>query len=101
MQNQQLVTLHQFIEEQDQYEEEHQLLCYAVKVEKDSPMSGKNIKDSQIKSQWSCFMIGLERDMLPIVNPSTNMVLAVGDLIWVLGSQKMANALLKEELILA
>ena len=46
-------------------------------------------------------MIGLERDMLPIVNPSTNMVLAVGDLIWVLGSQKMANALLKEELILA
>ena len=79
--------------------EEQQLLCYAVKVAKDSPLNGKNIKDSQIKSQWSCFVIGLERELLPIIDLHTNMKLSAGDLIWVLGSQKMGSALLREELL--
>lgn len=99
VQEQPLLTLHQFIENQDQYEEEQQLLCYAVKVAKDSPLNGKNIKDSQIKSQWSCFVIGLERELLPIIDLHTNMKLSAGDLIWVLGSQKMGSALLREELL--
>lgn len=93
------VTLHQFISHQERYEEDQQLLCYAVKVEKDSPLSGSSIRDSHIKTDWSCFLVGLERDMLPIITPLPSMVLNTGDLIWVLGTQKMGSKLVKEELI--
>ena len=44
-------------------------------------------------------MIGLERELLPIIDLHTNMKLSAGDLIWVLGSQKMGSALLREELL--
>ena len=93
------VTLRQFISHQERYEEDQQLLCYAVKVEKDSPLAGTSIRDSQIKTNWSCFLVGLERDLLPIVTPLPSMILSAGDLIWVLGSQKMGSKLVKEELI--
>lgn len=68
-------------------------------MEKDSPLAGTSIRDSQIKTNWSCFLVGLERDLLPIVTPLPSMILSAGDLIWVLGSQKMGSKLVKEELI--
>lgn len=93
------VTLHEFISHQERYEEDQQLLCYAVKVEKDSPLSGSSIRDSHIKTDWSCFLVGLERELLPIVTPLPSMILNTGDLIWVLGTQKMGSKLVKDELI--
>ena len=35
--------------------------------------------------------------MLPIVNPDINTVIEEGDLLWVIGTQKMANKLLKAD----
>ncbi len=92
-------TLYQFITSQDQYEEEDQLLCYAVKVEKESGLAGVSIKDSQIKKRWNCYLLGLERNLYPILNPNPNMQLNTDDLIWVLGTQKMAKSLVQSDLI--
>lgn len=94
-----LVTLREFISHQEQYNDDQQLLCYAVKVEKDSTLAGNSIRDSQIKSNWSCFLVGLERELLPIVSPLPSMIINSGDLIWVLGSQKMGSKLVTDELI--
>ncbi len=92
-------TLYQFITSQDQYEQEDQLLCYAVKVHKDSGLAGVSIKDSQIKKRWNCYLLGLERNLYPILNPNPNMQLNIGDLLWVLGTQKMAKSLVQADLI--
>lgn len=93
------MTLRQFIKNQEMYDEEQQLLCYAIKVEKEWPMVGSNIRSSGIKKDWSCFLIGLERDFLPIINPNPSMIINNSDLLWILGSQKMGNKLLKADLI--
>lgn len=86
-------TLHDFIKHQEQYTEADQLLCYAVIVEKGSGLAGVSIKNSKIKSNWRGFVIGLERDLYPIVFPNINMRLQENDLVWILGSQKMTGKL--------
>lgn len=93
------VSLHQFITNQDQWTEEQQLFAYAVTVKKGSPLAGSSIRDSGIKSNWSACLIGVERNMLPILSVSPNFVLNTDDLLWVLGSQKMGQHLVKKELV--
>ena len=93
------VSLHQFITNQDQWLEEQQLFAYAVTVKKGSPLAGCSIRDSGIKSNWSACLIGIERNMLPILSVSPNFVLNTDDLLWVLGSQKMGQHLVKKELV--
>ena len=93
------ITLHQFITNQDQWLEEQQLFAYAVTVKKGSSLAGCSIRDSGIKSNWSAYLIGIERGMLPILNLSPNFLLNADDLLWVLGSQKMGQHLVKKELL--
>jgi len=93
------MTLHDFINAQDEYPENDQLLCYVIKVEKGSPLVGASIKDSQIKSDWGGLLLGLERDLYPMLNPNIRLRLEEGDLIWVLGPQKMARKLAKANLL--
>ncbi len=94
-----MMTLREFIERQDDYEEEKQLLCYAVRIDKGSPMEGKSIKDSGMKQNWACYIIGLERDRYPVLHPRPNMLLSANDLIWVMGNQHMAERLVKEHML--
>ena len=87
-------TLHEFIAAgQDSFDEQDQLLTYAVTVNRGMKIIGQSIKDAKIKDKWSCFVIGLERDLYPLVNPNHNMIIRAKDLIWVLGTQKMAAKL--------
>ncbi|MDU4959066.1 MAG: cation:proton antiporter [Sporomusaceae bacterium] len=92
-------TLREFIKNQESYAEEDQLLCYAVSVEKDSDLAGVAIKDSKIKGEWGGFLLGLERDLYPILAPDINMYIQVNDLVWILGTQRMAGKLAKEGLL--
>lgn len=92
-------TLRHFIASQETLAAEQQLLCCAVRVQKDSPLNGCNIKESPIKNEWFGFLIGIERNLYPIVDPSSNMILQNDDLLWLLGTQKMGNALSREQLL--
>lgn len=92
-------SLRNFVANQDQYSDDQQLFCSAVKVKKGSSLIGSSIRDSKIKSDWSCCLIGIERELLPISNISPNLVINAGDLLWVLGSHKMGETLVKNELI--
>lgn len=93
------MTLHQFIESQDNDAEGHQLFMCAVPVEKGSDLSGVSIRDSHIKSEWSANLIGIERGVLPILNPAPDFVLNADDLLWILGSQKMGQRLVQQGLL--
>jgi len=68
-------------------------------LEKGSPLIGVSINDSQIKSDWSGILLGLERDLYQIVNPTVYLRLEENDLIWILGPQKMARKLAKANLL--
>ena len=95
-----LPSLHEFIEAgQDSFAKEDQLLTYAVTAERGQWIIGLSIKDAKIKDKWSCFVIGLERDLYPLVNPSHNMLIKHKDLIWVLGTQKMLGKLAHANLL--
>ena len=90
-----LQTLKEYIENQEGIPQTRQLLCCGVSLGKDLPQQGKSIRDSGIKEEWSAFLIGLERDLLPIPNPDRSMTLRTGDLLWVMGSQEMAGKLVR------
>ena len=91
-----LPTLREFIDSEQG--DEGDLYSYALDVERDSPFAGSPIKDSRIREDYDCIILGLQRNKLPIAQPDINMTIQPGDLIWILGTRTMAGKLLKEEL---
>lgn len=92
------VSLKDYIEQQDEAAAD-QVYCCAVSIADAPQYAGKTIRTSSIKQDWSCFLLGLERDMLPINDPSPDMRLENGDLVWVLGSKQMGERLVAEGVI--
>ena len=87
------ITLKEYIANQQAIPEARQLLCCGVTLDKSMPESDKSVRDSGIKQDWSGILIGLERDLLPIPSPDPSLTLRPGDLLWVMGPQKMAAKL--------
>lgn len=92
-------TLHEYIKNQDSDTETNQLFACAVPVQKDSSFVGVSIRDSKIKAEWNANLIGIERGVLPILNPEPDFVLNADDLLWVLGSQRMGQKLIEKGLL--
>lgn len=94
------LTLKDYIYAQvfEKIEPEDQLICVPVKVEAGSFMDRKMIKYCQFRERYKGYIIGVERSDLDLVNPDINTELEAGDLIWAIGSQTMADRLLKSGL---
>lgn len=71
----------------------------AITIDSHSPLLGKSIKSTNIRNKWHCLVIGLERGSYTIVNPNISLVFEKGDLLWVLGKQKMINQLVRDEIL--
>ena len=52
------------------------------------------MRDSGIRDNYDCMVLGLQRNKLPIAQPDVNMQIQNGDLVWVLGAKTMAGRLL-------
>ena len=87
-----LPTLREFIAAEDS--EPEALYSYAISVDKGSELAGKTVRDSGIRDNYDCMVLGLQRNRLPIVQPDVNMQIQNGDLVWVLGAKAMAGKLL-------
>lgn len=96
-----MVTLREYIYGQifHEIEPEKQVICCPIQVEPDSSLIRKSIKNSGFRQKYKGHIIGIERGKLPMVNPDINMVIEEGDLLWVIGSQKMANNLLRADFL--
>ena len=93
-------TLHRYIVgQQDRISERYQLYCYGTLIHKDSPFTGKSIRDSGLRKDRSCFVIGVERDLLPITELSPNFILRADDTVWILGTAKTMIELLQDEAV--
>lgn len=89
---QDLGTLHQFIENQE--DSATDVYVYALPVRRDTSFQGKTIKASRLRETYDCMVLGLQRDRLPILEPDVDMTIQTGDLVWVFGARRMAEKLL-------
>ena len=93
--NEELITLHQFVKGQP--DGATAVYAFPLPVSKDSDLLGKSIKTSQLRENYDCMVLGLQRNKLPILQPDVNMTFRDEDLVWVLGTQRMAEKLLAKE----
>ena len=77
-----------------QRDEATDVYAFALPVDKDSALRGKSIRDSGLRERYDCMILGVQRDKLPILQPDISMTMQNGDLVWVLGSRRMAEKLL-------
>lgn len=92
------VNLREFVLNQ-QAEGKSAFLYCTITVNSTSPLLNKTIKASDLRDNWNCLVIGLERGNYTMVNPNISLVFEKDDLLWVLGKQKMINKLVREEIL--
>ena len=85
-------TLRAFTESQEG--DAAHLYATVIPVEKATELQGKTIRTSGLREKYDCMILGLQRDRLPILQPDVNMAIQRDDLVWVLGTRKMAAKLL-------
>ncbi len=85
-------TLRAFTESQEG--DSAHLYATVIPVEKASELQGKSIRTSGLREKYDCMILGLQRNKLPILQPDVNMTIQTDDLVWVLGTRKMAAKLL-------
>ena len=72
------------------------LYSYALHVDKGDSLDGRSIKDSGIRENYDCMILGLQRGNLPIVQPDVNMTIQDNDIVWLLGTRVMAGKVLRD-----
>ena len=93
------LSLREFMLHDHDEEPELRFLSLAITIDKHSKLLGKSIKDANIRENWSALVIGLERGAYTMTNPNVSLTFEKGDLLWILGKQKMMNTLIKEEVL--
>lgn len=92
------INLRDFVLNQHK-DDKSKFLYTTITVNATSPLLNKTIKASDLRDNWNCLVIGLERGNYTIVNPNISLVFEKDDLLWVLGKQKMINQLVREEIL--
>ena len=87
-----LRTLKQFMET-DYPDVENALSVCAIKIYGDEDFAGKSIRQSQIRTQWDCLILGLQKDGYPIIMPDPDLLLTRDDILWVMGSNNHVGQL--------
>jgi len=62
-------------------------------IGEDSPFIGKNLKDSGIRSLYSCMVIGLEEGKENLSRLDPNRRFEEGDILWIVGEQESLDAI--------
>ena len=93
------LSLREFMLHDHEEEPDLRFLSLAITIDQHSKLLGKSIKDANIRENWSALVIGLERGAYTMTNPNVSLTFEKGDLLWILGKQKMMNTLIKEEVL--
>lgn len=78
---------------------EQQLICCPISVDAGSEFLRKSIKNCGLREKYRGTVIGIERGDLPIINPDIDTLIQQGDLLWVLGGKRMADYLIKGDVL--
>jgi monovalent cation:H+ antiporter-2, CPA2 family len=87
--NHSFMTIHGFSKlEIERKKKAERLICSGIPLKPESPLTGKNLMDSNIGATTKCLVIGLERDGKQVVNPDAHSLLKAGDVVWIIGEEK-------------
>lgn len=67
--------------------ERMELMHFVVK--KNSPLEGKNIRNSGIRYQAQGLVVGVEREGTRLLNPDSSFVFQENDVVWIAGNKKL------------
>ena len=78
---------------EDPLEEKPETRLRQLILTSDSPFVGKTLRDSGIRDQYNCMVVGIEKgqENLTLIDPSHQFM--VGDIIWVVGEEEALNHL--------
>ncbi|MDR3272709.1 MAG: cation:proton antiporter [Flavobacteriaceae bacterium] len=76
-------------------EKQENIVLTKFLIPETSLLSGKNIKESQIRERTHGLIVGLERDGKRTLNPPSDMVLQAGDFVWIVGNKKEIQAFIE------
>ena len=81
------------LEDEDTQIEHREMKLQKVILGKNSPFIGRTLKESGIREQYNCMVVGVEegQDSLTCMNP--NREFAAGDIIWVVGEKESIKSL--------
>jgi len=83
------MTLHGFSKlEYDRKKKEERITCTGIPLSDKSPLTGKNLIESNIGAKTKCLVIGLERQGKQTVNPDADTILMADDVVWLIGEEK-------------
>ena len=57
-------------------------------IDDESPFLNKTIKDSGIRNQYRCLVVGVEKENGNLLSPEADMLLEASDVIWVVGEKE-------------
>lgn len=73
--------------EQQNWEHQEMRLKQFI-IDADSPFLDKSIRDSGIRNQYNCLIVGIEKADGTLMSPDADEVLHQGEVIWVVGEEK-------------
>jgi len=95
--DEQLVKIQTFVAPKHHIEilsETPNLTLQAMHMEEDSPFVGKSIRNSHIKEQIKGLVVGVEREGTRYLNPESDWMLQVGDIVWIVGEATKIHELI-------
>lgn len=74
----------------------HSVSIEQFEITEDSPFTGKTLRESGIRENRGCTVVGVEHDGVSTMNPSSDMVFCKGDFIWVVGETDQLKKLIQK-----
>lgn len=65
-------------------------------ISKNSPLVGRNIRESKIRERSKGLVVGIERKGERIINPESDLIFVENDKVWIVGNEKRIIVLIKE-----
>ncbi len=65
-------------------------------LNENSNLAGKNIRESGIRERSRGLIVGIERNGERTVNPKSDFVFKMGDIVWIVGNEKRIQVIIKE-----
>ena len=73
---------------------ENTIVLRSIVIKEQSPLLGKTIRESGMREQHRCLVVGLERGDDSYASPSVNEVFQKGDVVWIVGKEEDVHLLI-------
>ncbi|MDD2217135.1 MAG: cation:proton antiporter [Eubacteriales bacterium] len=96
-----IITLKEFLYHQmfDKAGPEERIYGVALPINKKSKFAKQAISNCDFISKYKGVIVGIERNLLPIVSPLKDFIIQEGDILWVLGNEIMVDNLIQDKLM--